>query len=225
VTEEPDDPHFAFARQAMVREQVLERGVTDAAVLRAMERVPRHCFVPADRVEQAYDDGPLPIACGQTISQPYIVGEMLGLALDGRGHVDRALDVGTGCGYQAALLALLAREVDSVEVVPELAASARARLDALGYANVRVLEGDARAVLGGQGPYDVIVSGCAPESLPEVLVELLAPGGRLVIPVGPAGSQVLVRVARRPDGSLAREQHAPVLFLPMVSRPQHPRTG
>lgn len=202
----------------MVREQVLERGVTDPAVLRAMERVPRHCFVPLDKREQAYLDGPLPIDCGQTISQPYIVGEMLALALDGRPDVERALDVGTGCGYQAALLALLAREVDSVEVVPALAESARERLAALGYANVLVLEGDAREVLVGQGPYDVIVSGCAPESVPEALVDLLAPGGRLVLPVGRSGDQVLVRIKRGRDDSLEREEHSPVLFLPMVSR-------
>jgi protein-L-isoaspartate(D-aspartate) O-methyltransferase len=184
-----------------------------------MERVPRHCFVPDGLLAQAYADHPLPIACGQTISQPYIVAEMLDLVLAGRAELEDALDVGTGCGYQAALLATLARRVDSVEVLPELAAAARARLASLGYANVRVLEGDVLRVLADQGPYAAIVSGCAPEEVPEALVERLAPGGCLVLPVGPPGDQWLVRITREADGSLQRETHAQVQFLPMVSRP------
>ena len=206
------EPDWARAREAMVRDQIAARGVSDPRVLAALRRVPRHLFVPGDRRGAAYEDRPLPIADGQTISQPYVVALMSELAV-GPG-TRRALDVGTGSGYQAAVLAELVPSVDSLEVSAGLAAEARARLDALGYADVRVHRADGRLGWEAGAPYDAIVVACAAPRVPAALLEQLAPGGRLVAPVG-AVEQRLCLFEKLPDGRLERSFEGWVAFVPM----------
>jgi protein-L-isoaspartate(D-aspartate) O-methyltransferase len=212
------------AREDMVRVQLRGRDISDERVLEAMRRVPRHEFVPEDLRHAAYDDRPLPIGYGQTISQPYIVALMTQLALgEPLAHASaplaRALDVGTGSGYQAAVLAELVPEVHSVEIVPELAARARARLSALGYTRVSVHDAEGRTGWPDAAPYDAIIAACAARELPDALVAQLAPGGRLVLPLGGTSFQELWRIAKRADGSLERKPAGGVAFVPMLSVP------
>ena len=198
----------------MVELQLRSRGIDDERVLEAMERVPREAFVPPGLRARAYDDAALPIGAGQTISQPYMVARICAeLAL--RGH-ERVLDVGTGSGYQAAVLAELAAEVHSIERIPELAAEARARLVAAGYgARVHVHVGDGTAGLPEHAPFGgVAVAAAAPE-LPETLYEQLEPSGRLVVPVGGRWEQVLQVVVRTPEGP-AVLRTIPCRFVPLL---------
>lgn len=190
-----DDPAMALARRAMVREQIEGRGVRDRRVLEAMELIPRHSFVPAERQREAHADHPLPIGSGQTLSQPYIVAYMLeALAL--RGH-ERVLEVGAGSGYVAALLGLLAKDVYAVELEEALCEGALERLDRLEYlgcGNVHLRCGDGALGWPSRAPFDAILLSCAAESVPEALWEQLAEGGRLLLPLGPSGGvQQLVR--------------------------------
>jgi len=196
----------------MVERQIRRRGIGDPRILEAMETVPRHRFVPARLQSRAYDDGPLPIGDGQTISQPYIVARMAEMA---EIHADdRVLDVGTGSGYAAAVYSRLCRELVSIEIRPELAEAARRRLAELGYRNVTVITGGLEAVADEQ-PFDAILVAAAAPRIPEKLEKLLAEGGRLVIPVGSTFSQRLWTVRRR-DGKLERERHELVAFVPLV---------
>lgn len=205
----------AAARQAMVEEQLVARGIDDARVLDAMRRVPRHRFVPEALADQAYGDQPLPIGHDQTISQPYIVALMTQLARPAPG--DRVLGVGTGSGYQAAVLAELAGEVYSIEIVTPLATRAALTLHRLGYSNVAVRSGDGYAGWPEHAPFDAIVVTAAPERIPPPLLEQLAPGGRLVIPVGPLhATQELRVVEKREDGSLRERVVTPVRFVPLT---------
>jgi protein-L-isoaspartate(D-aspartate) O-methyltransferase len=197
----------------MVDEQLIPRGITDRRVLEAMRAVPRHQFVSPEQRAEAYDDRPLPIGNGQTISQPYIVALMTQLAAPM--PADRALDVGTGSGYQAAVLAELVDTVDSVEIVPDLAERARGTLRDLGYRNVEVHLGDGSIGLPGEAPYNLILAAAAPDAVPAALVELLAPGGRLVMPVG-GDRQMLMLVRRLEDGSIAKSAVSAVSFVPMT---------
>jgi protein-L-isoaspartate(D-aspartate) O-methyltransferase len=191
-----------------------KRGITDQAVLRAMEEIPRGEFVDADYTDIAYSDQALPIACGQTISQPYVVAymtEQLGLKPE-----HRVLEVGTGSGYQAAVLSRLAREVVSVERFRTLADTARERLKRLGYDNVEVVVGDGFAGVPGKGPYDRIVVTAAAEKVPQALVDQLAEGGVMLLPLGPhAGTQEIVKLTKTSTG-LAREELIPVRFVPLL---------
>ncbi len=205
------DPYLG-ARRRMVREQIERRGVRDGRVLAAMAGVPRHLFVPEALRERAYEDGPLPIGGGQTISQPYIVAFMTEAARPGPG--DRVLEVGTGSGYQAAVLASIVAHVYTIEIRPELAQEARARLAALGYRNVTVRVGDGHAGWPEEAPFDAIVVTAAPEVVPPALVGQLASGGRLVIPIG-SEDQQLVRLTRTAEG-VERETLLPVRFVPMT---------
>jgi protein-L-isoaspartate(D-aspartate) O-methyltransferase len=199
-------------RHLMVERQIRRRGIGDPRILEAMETVPRHRFVPARLQSRAYDDGPLPIGDGQTISQPYIVARMAEMA---EIHPDdRVLDVGTGSGYAAAVYSRLCRELVSIEIRPELAEAARRRLAELGYRNVTVITGGLEAVADEQ-PFDAILVAAAAPRIPEKLEKLLAEGGRLVIPVGSTFSQRLWTVRRR-DGKLERERHELVAFVPLV---------
>lgn len=199
-------------RHLMVERQIRRRGIGDPRILEAMETVPRHRFVPARLQSRAYDDGPLPIGDGQTISQPYIVARMAEMA---EIHADdRVLDVGTGSGYAAAVYSRLCRELVSIEIRPELAEAARRRLAELGYRNVTVITGGLEAVADEQ-PFDAILVAAAAPRIPEKLEKLLAEGGRLVIPVGSTFSQRLWTVRRR-DGKLERERHELVAFVPLV---------
>ncbi len=206
---------YAQLRQAMVRTQIQARGVTDPRVLEALREVPRHLFVPWPWRALAYTDGPLPIGHGQTISQPLVVALMTE-ALKLRGQ-ERVLEIGTGSGYQAAVLSLLAAEVYSIEIVPELAREAEQRLRLLGYSKVRVRAGDGYQGWPEAAPFAAIVVTAAPESLPPRLLEQLAPGGRMALPVGPAGGdQSLTLVEKDAEGRIKTTVLEPVRFVPMV---------
>lgn len=199
----------------MVREQIEARGVRDPEVLAAMRSVPRERFVPASHREYADADSALPIGYDQTISQPYIVAFMTELLALERTH--RVLEIGTGSGYQAAVLATICDSVYSVELVPELAARAGRTLAELGYERVQLRLGDGYAGWPEHAPYDRIVVTAAPPEMPEALVAQLAPRGRLVAPVGEsAGSQWLVLVTKDARGRLRSEDRLPVRFVPMV---------
>jgi len=207
-----DDP-FIAARRQMVEEQLRGRDITDPTVLEVMGRVGRHRFVPAENQGQAYEDHPLPIGLDQTISQPYIVALMTQLA---RPTPEcRALEVGVGSGYQTAILAELCNEVHGIEILQPLADAARRRLTALGYENVTLRCGDGYQGWPEHAPFDVILVTAAPDHVPQKLVEQLAPGGRLVIPVGEF-SQKLLLIEKQPDGTIHRTNVAPVQFVPMT---------
>lgn len=210
----PDDP-TADARRAMVERQLAARGIDDRRVLEAMRRVPRHRFVPLSEAPAAYQDRPLPIGHGQTISQPYIVALMTQLALPAPD--DRVLEIGTGSGYQAAVLSRLAGEVYTIEIVAPLAQEAARVLHELDYDNVTVRAGDGYGGWPDKAPFDVIVVTAAPERIPQPLLDQLKPGGRLVAPVGPAGATQELRVVeKRADGSLHTVRAIPVRFVPFT---------
>lgn len=207
---------YAPLRERMVREQIESRGVRDKRVLAAMRRVPREEFVPDNVKPLAYNDHPLPIGEGQTISQPYIVAAMTEMLEVNEKH--RVLEIGTGSGYQAAVLSLLVKELYSIEIVPSLAARARDTLARLAYGNVTVLHGDGYKGWPEKAPFDRILLTAAPPEVPEALVEQLARGGRLVAPVG-VGIQELVIVEKSATGKITRQRKFGVRFVPMV-KPQ-----
>jgi len=209
---------FREARRRMVERQLRGRDITDARVLSVMGRVPRHRFVAPGLDAEAYDDHPLSIGHGQTISQPYIVALMTQLAAPQR--ESRALDVGTGSGYQAAVLAELCKEVYSVEIVKSLADEARKRLSDLGYKNITVRAGDGYRGWPEHAPFEIIVVAAAPDHVPQPLVDQLAPGGRLVLPVG-GYSQRLMVIEKQKDGTIRRRSVAPVMFVPMTGEAQN----
>jgi len=214
------DAAHASARARMVHDQIAARGVTDARVLGAMARVPRHAFVPAPQRRQAYEDGPLPIGHGQTISQPYVVAFMTA-ALNPK-PTDRVLEIGTGSGYQAAVLAGLVAEVYSIEIVEPLALRAAEDLRRLGYANVKVRCGDGHLGWPEAAPFDAIIVTCAPEQVPQALVEQLKEGGRMILPVGSQWTgQDLVLLRKTPRG-LEKKDVLPVRFVPMVGADRRP---
>ena len=213
AAEAQETPRTREARERMVEDQIIARGIRDSRVLDALRQVPRHRFVPLDMREFAYEDTPLPIGLGQTISQPYIVAFMTE-ALELKPQ-DRVLEIGTGSGYQAAVLSLLVREVYSLEIVEQLGKEAEARLKQLGYANVHVRIGDGYRGWPEAGPFDAIIVTAAPEDVPPALLEQLRAGGRMVVPVG-SYVQNLIRIRRTPKG-VERENLLPVRFVPMVT--------
>jgi protein-L-isoaspartate(D-aspartate) O-methyltransferase len=196
---------------AWIDDQLVARGIHDARVLDAMRRVPRHRFVDIGALDLAYADRALPIGDGQTISQPYMVAAMTE-ALKLHGH-ERVLDVGTGSGYQAAILAELAREVVTIERLPELAEAARARLESLGYRTVTVVVGDGSVGFAESAPYDGILVAAASPRVPPSLKQQLTDGGRLVIPVGPPDQQRLTVVMRAADSFVETVQEGCVFVL------------
>lgn len=198
----------------MVERQIRQRGVTDTRVLSAMELIPRERFVPTDARSQAYDDVPLAIGFNQTISQPYIVAYMTDV-LDVR-ESHRVLEVGTGSAYQAAVLATLAREVWTIEIVPVLAAAATDLLPSLGLSNVHVRLGDGYSGWPEQAPFDRIMVTAAPDDIPEPLIEQLAVGGRLVIPVGSQGGPQWMMVVEKSANGVERSRTIPVQFVPLT---------
>jgi len=200
----------------MVSEQIAARGVRDERVLAALRRVPRHRFVPEAERAGAYEDHPLPIGSLQTISQPYIVAVMSELAQLQPG--ERVLEVGTGCGYQTAVLLELGAEVHSIEIVPELAASARETLRALGYERVNVVSGDGYRGLPERAPFDAILVAAAPDHVPQPLLDQLAVGGRLVIPIG--GEFQQLRVLKRSVRGIEDLPVFDVRFVPMTGEAQ-----
>ena len=207
------DPTRQAERDRMVERQIEARGVKDPAVLRAMRHVPRHRFVPALYAGQAYWDGPMPSGHGQMISQPYIVAfmtEALRLHSD-----DKVLEIGTGSGYQTAILAELARDVFSIEIVKPLADQAAEKLKELGYANVQVRAGDGYQGWPEHAPYDAIIVTAAPDHIPKPLLDQLALGGRLILPLGKKHSQSLVLI-RRTHSGFEHTTLLPVAFVPMT---------
>jgi protein-L-isoaspartate(D-aspartate) O-methyltransferase len=216
---DPADPQ-ATARAAMVAEQIEARGVADPRVLAAMRAVPRHELVPADQRGRAYADRPLPIGHGQTISQPYIVALMTELARVGPGDV--VLEVGTGSGYQAAVLAACGARVYSIEIVDPLAKRAARDLARLGYANVSVRSGDGYAGWPEHAPFDAIVVTAAAPRIPDALKQQLRVGGRLVIPVGETGALQRLEVHEKSESGWSVHDVAPVRFVPMTGTVQEP---
>ncbi len=199
----------------MVALQIAGRGVRDPRVLAAMATIPRHCFVPPSLADAAYDDAPLPVGCGQTISQPYMVAVMTeALRLRRR---DRVLEIGTGSGYQAAILAHLVARVFTVERLPALSAGARRRLAALGLANVEFCVGDGTLGWPDAAPFDAILVTAASPDIPAPLAAQLAPGGRIAVPVGDLALQQLVVGVAGPDGLTTREAGG-CRFVPLVGR-------
>ncbi len=209
----------ASGPERMVQEQIVARGITDGRVLRAMRRVPRHRFVPRIVAAFAYDDRPLPIGQGQTISQPYIVAYMTE-QLDVTPK-SKVLEIGTGSGYQAAVLAEMSARVYTVEIVPELAERARKTLAALGYGGVRVRAGDGYRGWPEAAPFDRIIVTAAPDHIPQPLIEQLAVGGRMVIPVGDVFQQMTI-VTKTPAG-VVRQRTIDVIFVPMTGEAQKKR--
>jgi protein-L-isoaspartate(D-aspartate) O-methyltransferase len=202
---------------AMVDGQIEGRGVTDPATLAAMREVPRWEFVPPHLRDRAFEDNPLPIGEGQTISQPYIVAYMTA-ALELQPG-DRVLEVGTGSGYQAAVLAEIAAEVYTIEIVEPLGERARETLERLGYENVHVRLGDGYRGWPEEAPFDAIIVTCAPDCVPQPLLDQLGEGGRLVVPVGCRYPQMLMRYTRRGE-TFEEEELEPVLFVPMTGEAQ-----
>lgn len=223
VQQEGRDPALELRRR-MVREQLSPPGrdITHAGVLEAMGKVPRDAFVPENIRRMAYEDRPLPIGFGQTISQPYIVALMT-QTLDPRPD-DRVLEIGTGSGYQAAVLAELVKDVYTIEIVEPLAENASRTLKKLDYGNVSVRAGDGYLGWPEAAPFDCIIVTCAPERVPEPLVEQLREGGRMMIPVGREGTvQELILLTRR-EGKLEKRSILPVVFVPMTGRIQQKET-
>ena len=207
-------PEFAAQRQQMVERQLLARGINDQRVLAAMAKVPREEFVAPDSRAASYEDGPLPIGYAQTISQPYMVAfmtEQLRLKPN-----DRVLEVGTGSGYQAAILAELVSEIYSIEIVEPLAKNAETTLQRLGYKNVHLKIGDGYKGWPEAGPFDAIIVTCAPDKVPQPLVDQLKDDGRMVIPVGDRFAQQLYLLEKK-NGQLKQSATLPVRFVPMTS--------
>ncbi len=207
-------PRAESPREYMVSTQIRDRGVKDQRVLAAMAKVPREEFVPADQRPHAYEDRPLPIGEDQTISQPYIVALMTELLELKRG--DKVLEIGTGSGYQAAILAELTPNVYTIEILPKLAQRAEQTLRRLGYTTVKVKTGDGYLGWPEHAPFDAIIVTCAPEQVPEPLQQQLAEGGRMVIPVGPQGVSQTLYVLTKRAGKLEQRSVIPVRFVPMV---------
>jgi protein-L-isoaspartate(D-aspartate) O-methyltransferase len=207
----------------MVEEQIRERGVRQPEVLRAMDTVPRHSFVPADRRDQAYGDEPLPIGWGQTISQPYIVALMTELLELDRG--DKVLEIGTGSGYHAAVLSRVAGEVFSIEIIDQLGRQAESTLGSLGYDNVRVRIGDGYKGWPEEAPFDAIILTAAPPRIPQPLIDQLRVGGRMVVPEGGSFVQDLLLITKLPNGSIEKRPVTPVRFVPMTGEVQQKKPG
>ena len=207
--------NFTELREQMVRQQIEERGIRDPAILDAFRAVPREAFVSDDHRQWAYDDHPLPIEAGQTISQPYIVAVMIEAAEIGRG--DAVLEIGAGSGYAAAVIGQIAETVIGIERHAELARIAVKRMEALGYSNVRIVEGDGTRGCREEAPFDAILAAASGSHVPERLLAQLAPGGRLVMPVGdPASVQHLLKVTKAEDGRIERQDLGAVRFVPLI---------
>jgi protein-L-isoaspartate(D-aspartate) O-methyltransferase len=205
-------------RLRMVEEQLVERGIRDPRVLEAMRQVPRHLFVPGNNRGLAYMDGPLPLGFGQTISQPYIVAlmtEALGL-----GGKEKVLEIGTGSGFQAAILSRLARQIYTIERIEELANRARKTLVAIGISNVTVVHGDGTWGLPEQAPFDAIIVTAGALEVPKPLIDQLAEGGRLVAPIGETYDQNLLRIIKI-GGRLCKKDLGPCIFVPLIGGPEY----
>ena len=210
-----NDPNFDRLRKLMIKNQLQSRGIRDDAVLKVMRSVERHNFVPDNYRDRAYSDGPLPIGHGQTISQPYIVAFMTEQLQVSSQH--KVLEIGTGSGYQAAILGELAKHVFTIEIIPELAEGAKNILNHLSYKNITVRAGDGYKGWPEEAPFERIMVTAAPAEVPQTLVDQLAPGGRMILPVG---AQFLVQylwvIEKDDQGTVTKEKILPVRFVPMV---------
>ena len=210
-----NDPNFDHLRKVMIKNQLQSRGIRDDAVLDVMRSVERHNFVPENYRDRAYSDGPLPIGHGQTISQPYIVAFMTEQLQVSSQH--KILEIGTGSGYQAAILGELAKHVFTIEIIPELAEGAKNILNHLSYKNITVRAGDGYKGWPEEAPFERIMVTAAPTEVPQELIDQLAPGGRMILPVG---AQFLVQylwvIEKDDQGTVTKEKILPVLFVPMV---------
>ena len=210
-----NDPNFDRLRKLMIKNQLQSRGIRDDAVLKVMRSVERHNFVPDNYRDRAYSDGPLPIGHGQTISQPYIVAFMTEQLQVSSQH--KVLEIGTGSGYQAAILGELAKHVFTIEIIPELAEGAKNILNHLSYKNITVRAGDGYKGWPEEAPFERIMVTAAPTEIPQTLIDQLAPGGRMILPVG---AQFLVQylwvIEKDDQGTVTKEKILPVRFVPMV---------
>ena len=212
---EDDTLFYQLLRQAMIENQIIDRGVSDERVIKAMNDVPRHLFVKESLRDLAYADGPLPIGHNQTISQPYIVAYMTEILQPDTHHI--VLEVGTGSGYQAAILSKLVNHVYSIEIIPELGKEATSRLDKLGYDNVTVKIGDGYNGWEEHSPFDRIIVTAAPEQIPKKLVDQLKSGGLMVLPVGKTSFGQDMRVVKKDKtGQVTTQETIPVRFVPMI---------
>ena len=212
---EDDTLFYQLLRQAMIENQIIDRGVSDERVIKAMNDVPRHLFVKESLRDLAYADGPLPIGHNQTISQPYIVAYMTEILQPDTHHI--VLEVGTGSGYQAAILSKLVNHVYSIEIIPELGKEATSRLDKLGYDNVTVKIGDGYNGWEEHSPFDRIIVTAAPEQIPKKLVDQLKSGGLMVLPVGKTSFGQDMRVVKKDrTGQVTTQETIPVRFVPMI---------
>jgi protein-L-isoaspartate(D-aspartate) O-methyltransferase len=212
----PDGAEFAKLREQMVREQLRTRDIIDSHVLAAMQKVPRQEFVPSESINSAYDDNALPLGMGQTISQPFIVAYMTqALELHGK---ERVLEIGTGSGYQAAILAEIAAEVYTIEIIPQLQDHARAILARLGYHNIHFRVGDGYMGWPEQSPFDRIIVTAAPENVPQPLLDQLSEGGRLIIPIGGLSQELVI--FKKEKSKIKRFSTIPVRFVPMTGKAQ-----
>ncbi len=215
---------FTMLRERMVERHIERRGLDDPALLAAFRAVPREAFVAPSYANAAYADGPLPIESGQTISQPYIVA----LTIDAAeiGPEDKVLEVGAGSGYAAAVIGQIAGQVIAIERHGELARLADQRMARLGYANVRIVEGDGTRGCPAEAPFDAIVAAASGSHVPQALLDQLKPGGRIVMPLGEPGSiQELVKITRHPDGRIVRENLGGVRFVPLIGANGFPERG
>lgn len=212
-----DQDNSAKLRQEMVNQQIVSRGISDAGVISAMLKVPRHEFVPEGLVAYAYMDSPLPIGQGQTISQPYIVALMTQL-LDLKGN-EIVLEVGTGSGYQAAILGEIAKEVYTIEILKPLADSAKMRLEKLGYKNIKVICGDGYLGWPQYAPFDAILVTAAPKQIPQPLIEQLKIGGRMVMPLGDIEQELFL--ITKTENNIIKKKIIPVRFVPMTGQIQN----
>jgi protein-L-isoaspartate(D-aspartate) O-methyltransferase len=212
----PEGAELARLRERMVRDQLRARDIIDTRVLDAMQKVPRHEFVPGEFLNSAYDDGALPLGMGQTISQPYIVAYMTqALELHGK---ERVLEIGTGSGYQAAVLAEIAAEVYTIEIIPQLQDHARAILARLGYKNIHFRVGDGYLGWPEKAPFDRIIVTAAPEDVPQPLLDQLSEGGRLIIPIGSLSQELVI--FEKEKSKIKRYTTIPVRFVPMTGKAQ-----
>ena len=214
---------FAAEREAMVERQIAGRGITGPAIVEAFRTVPREAFVGAAQALYAYEDSPLPIGSGQTISQPYIVA--LTIAAAGIGAGGKVLEIGAGSGYAAAVIGRIAAGVIAIERHHKLAALAADRMARLGYDSVRIIEGDGTRGCPAEAPFDAIVAAASGSHVPQLLIDQLKPGGRIVMPLGdPNSIQSLVKVTKNDDGSLSREDLGAVRFVPLIGAHGHADT-
>jgi protein-L-isoaspartate(D-aspartate) O-methyltransferase len=211
-TYKDEDPSYETKRKNMVREQIERRGVTDSATLHSMQLVKRHLFVPQNLVEDAYDDRPLPIGYGQTISQPYIVAYMTELIQPKQNY--KVLEIGTGSGYQAAVLAEIIDSVFTIEIIPELENTAAERINHLGYKNVKVKIGDGYYGIEESAPFDAIIVTAASEYIPPPLIEQLKDGGKMIIPIGSPFMVQMLMLVEKDGEKITTENLLPVRFVP-----------